>query len=69
MKALVGAFNQEKALVGAYSMIVKTDGSFAAVVVSCRMISLSNVSRVTPTANIWPHSAGGDMVSSLPHLS
>ena len=32
MKALVGAFNQEKALVGAFSMIVKTgcgtDGSF-----------------------------------------
>ena len=25
MKALVGAFNQEKALVGAYSVIVKTD--------------------------------------------
>ena len=30
MKALVGAFNQEKALVGALSVIVKTDGSFAA---------------------------------------
>ena len=28
--ALVGAFNQEKTLVGAFSMIVKTDGSFAA---------------------------------------
>ena len=32
MKALVGAFNQEKALVGAFSVIVKTncatDGSF-----------------------------------------
>ena len=32
MKALVGAFNQEKTLVGAFSMIVKTgcgtDGSF-----------------------------------------
>ena len=25
MKALVGAFNQEKALVGAFSVIVKTD--------------------------------------------
>ena len=30
MKALVGTFNQEKALVGAFSVIVKTDGSFAA---------------------------------------
>ena len=29
MKALVGAFNQEKALVGKY-VIVKTDGLFAA---------------------------------------
>ena len=32
MKALIGAFNQEKALVGAFSVIVKTDcgtdGSF-----------------------------------------
>ena len=27
MKVLVGAFNQEKALVGAFSVIVKTDGS------------------------------------------
>ena len=27
---LIGAFNQEKALVGAFSMIFKTDGSFAA---------------------------------------
>ena len=30
MKALVCAFNQEKAIVGAFSVIVKTDGSFAA---------------------------------------
>ena len=30
MKALEGAFNQEKALVGAFSVIVKSDGSFAA---------------------------------------
>ena len=28
MKAVVGAFNLEKALVGAFSVIVKTDGSF-----------------------------------------
>ena len=32
MKTRVGAFNQEKALVGAFSVIVKTDGSFAALV-------------------------------------
>ena len=30
VKVLVGAFKQEKALVGAFSVIVKTDGSFAA---------------------------------------
>ena len=32
MRALVDAFNQDKALVGAFSMFVKTDGSFAALV-------------------------------------
>ena len=32
VKTLVGTFNQEKALVGAFSVIVKTDGSFAALV-------------------------------------
>ena len=31
---LVGRFNQEKALVGAFSVIVKTDGSFAALITS-----------------------------------
>ena len=30
MKALVGDFNQKKALVEAFSVIMKTDGSFAA---------------------------------------
>ena len=30
LKALVGASNQEKTLIGAFSVIVKTDGSFAA---------------------------------------
>ena len=32
VKALVGTFNQKKALVGAFSVIVNTDGSFAALV-------------------------------------
>ena len=35
MKALVGALNQEKALVGDFSVIVKTDGSFTALVPAC----------------------------------
>ena len=34
MKVLVAAFNLEKALVGAFSVIVKTDGSFAALFTS-----------------------------------
>ena len=31
----IAAFNQEKSLVGAFSVIVKTDGSFAALVYTC----------------------------------
>ena len=34
MKALADTFNQEKALVGAFSVIVKTDGSFAALIIT-----------------------------------
>ena len=34
VKALVGAFNQEKALLEAFSVIVKTDGSFAALIIN-----------------------------------
>ena len=34
MKALVGAFNQEKALVGAFSVIVKPMDRFAALLLS-----------------------------------
>ena len=32
MKLIVGNFNQEKALEGGFSVMVKTDGSFAALV-------------------------------------
>ena len=32
MKELVGTFNQEKALVGGFSVIAKSDGSFAALI-------------------------------------
>ena len=34
MKAVEGTFNQEKALVGAFTVFVETDGSFAALVPS-----------------------------------
>ena len=41
MKVLVGAFNQEKALVGALSVIVKTDG-FAAIIICIENLSVDN---------------------------
>ena len=64
MKALVGAFNQEKALVGAFSVIVKTDcetnGSF---------YSTSYHGHI-PGA-VWDHHnhrpAIGHVVTSQPH--
>ena len=40
MKAVVAAFNQEKALVGALSVIVKTNGSFAAQVIAVPLPTL-----------------------------
>ena len=38
VKVLVSTFNQEKALVGAFSVIVTTDGSFAALILSSTSI-------------------------------
>ena len=47
MKALVGAFNQEKALVGAFSVFVKTDyetdGSSAALLVTRHMVAARRI--------------------------
>ena len=40
VKALVGIFIQEKALVGAFSVIVKTNGSFAAQVIAVPLLTL-----------------------------
>ena len=40
MKVLVEAFNQEKVLVGSFSVIVKTDGSFAALVLTKQHVSV-----------------------------
>ena len=48
MKALVGAFNQEWALEGAVSVIMKTDGSFAALKqIDGRLLV------VWPAASVW----------------
>ena len=46
MKALVGAFNQERALVGAFSVIVKTEcetNSFTALVTTNRYMIFKNI--------------------------
>ena len=64
MKALVEAFNQEKALVGAFSVIVKTDGSFAALTAALqqrtvgvwRLLIMCVVSVGTPSV---PRQGGG----------
>ena len=40
MKALLASFNQEEALVGAFSVIVKTDGSFAALITAVTLLKL-----------------------------
>ena len=40
VKALVGIFIQEKALVGAFSVIVKTNGSYAAQVIAMPLLTL-----------------------------
>ena len=48
MKALVSAFNQEKAQEGAVSVIMKTDGSFAALKqIDGRLLV------VWPAASVW----------------
>ena len=48
---MLGAFNQEKALVGAFPMIVKTDGTFAALIL---LLCWNLLWQVTPH-NVAPH--------------
>ena len=50
MKKLVGAFNQEKALVGAFSVIMKTGVSFAALPVTVSGDRLSDSAALTGAA-------------------
>ena len=40
MKVLLATFNQEEALVGAFSVIVKTDKSFAALITAVTLLQL-----------------------------
>ena len=57
MKALVGAFNQEKALVGAFSVIAKTDcgtdGSFYSTSNNEPDIVVFNISRIREAAALF----------------
>ena len=48
MKVLVCAFNQEKTQVEAFSVIVKTDGSFAALVFTLLIITHCTESQLDP---------------------
>ena len=60
MKALVGAFNQEKALVGAFSVIVQPVGSFYSTkqdsISGARRgsLSLTNFKQLTPLCVLFP---------------
>ena len=53
MKALEGAFNQEKVLVGAFSVIVKTDGSSAAHSTSSNEFSFKSPNLYVVIALTW----------------
>ena len=59
----IGAFNQEKALVGAISVIMKTDGSFAALV--CKSwIGAHLRSRHQATGDPAPHQRSSHLARS-----
>ena len=53
MKALVGAFNQEKALVGAFSVIVKTGCGTDGALYSTNIISILFIDIVDFVFKIW----------------
>ena len=55
VKVLVGALNQEKDLVEAFSVIVKTNGSFAALVLSNSIIFWSQLSPLLQSTFLTQH--------------
>ena len=71
MKAVVGAFNKEKALVGAFSVIVKTDcetdGSFYTLQHYLKPVSVAGltaaVMRLTLSWHQSPGLANGEMIA------
>ena len=52
MKALVGAFNQKKALIRAFSVIVITDGSFAALFKMFKSSAVRTISQQAAVRNV-----------------
>ena len=62
MKVPIGAFNQEKALAGSLSVIVKTDGSFAALVKTVQgSPDTSGAQVVSPRLIIRPEHIGPEL--------
>ena len=49
---ILGAFNQETALVGAFSVIVKTDGSFAALFKMFKSSAVRTISQQAAVRNV-----------------
>ena len=64
MKALVGALNQEKVLVGAFSVIVKTEGWFAALAIMLPFWGVQHRSAATPAARSGAERENGVSIKS-----
>ena len=58
VKAVVAAFNQEKALIRAFSVIVKTDGSSAALLITCSDLDMDSRDSFIKELQMCRHSAG-----------
>ena len=69
MKALVGTFNQGKALVGAFSVIVKTDGWCAALVLArSQPLPLITHGPVECDNAAWPHVTSHIIMAHTAHI-
>ena len=62
MKALVDTFNQEKALVGALSVIMKTDRSFTALI-----LTMHGPDSRTPHLPLFSHLSPGERRDIITH--
>ena len=69
VKALVGTFNQGKALVGAFSVIVKTDGWCAALVLArSQPLPLITHGPVECDNAAWPHVTSHIIMAHTAHI-